>query len=875
MASEWDCIPEITSVGELRRCLNEGLPLPGNLIITRKHADVDEVEAMLNAYSIDAPLTVAVVNSAIPNSPAVAVWWSNKQDFQPPQRLKLQVHQMCIEAGPVPKPPTSVRIKNIDAKYVTVRLLAPSFYRQFVMGAPKQDNPSNVIGACAQAIGCRASLLTGGNWQRVIHKKGSIVIGHVRVTEDIADRLLAASGKHAFFCTSLAKDSPRKTVAWLPRDTQFSDEDYWNYAVSQAAQHQLPLALRQGGGQDLGLAGADPDLFGKQGPKHWAVFDAPRSWGQEDAQSFLNEVKWRHVEVVHRKRATKKGLPVWIVKAQPPEGYKPQHHDSCSYSDDSLCITVAPETRSTKRTAPWETEPLRGPKKKWVDKASTCEVAPTLLDHSDDEEAANEMLRNARPKAKASCPSERVRSRSPRNRHHDQDDANCKDQPPDPDGLLASTLGLKPVDCGGRGDCAFRALAWLLAQQQGKQFDDDALAREAASLRLKCALHVCKHKATFASFWTPDGEGDESDQEVISGAQVWGDAPAPTTFEEYLKVIAKASTWADGLMLEGLAQRLGCPILVWVWSQSHTSWQRVVLAPWVDDGIAGRAKKSPLPLCLALRQGHFRALIFEDLDSKCPQTWLHETPRRKPSELRGAGKKDTFVGLGLPTCTPSRRGDKAADSLSLPSCTPSRRGQALSVCTAARSFRASKSVPSASSKAPVRKSPSFCSAFSRPSGASKPKIEASERDFGLFRVQSCSFSCNSCPKTEASVSAKSLVRKSASCEGLKRPFGTSKSEIEASQRDFLPTRSKPAGDVIAVPITTPVRKRKADVLGDSLTSKRRKKCEGGSSGTAPADLSELDRLVAEASVNRDPRLWTCPLCQERCETSKSGRALSD
>ena len=191
-----------------------------------------------------------------------------------------------------------------------------------------------------------------------------------------------------------------------------------------------------------------------------------------------------------------------------------------------------------------------------------------------------------------------------------------------------------------------------------------------------------------------------------------------------------------------------------------TSWQRVVLAPWVDDGIAGRAKKAPLPLCLALRQGHFRALIFEDLENKCPQTWLHETLRRKPRQLRGAGNKDTFLGLQKiknkkdKTCTPSRRGGKAADTLSLPSGTPSRRGQALSVCTATpvRSSRASKRAPSASSKVPVHRSPSFCSAFRRTPGTSKPKIEASERVFGASRGPPCSGSCSSCPKRAPPVS---------------------------------------------------------------------------------------------------------------------------
>ena len=48
--AEWDDEVALTTIPKLQKALEEGEKLPGNLIITREASDIDEAQALLNAY---------------------------------------------------------------------------------------------------------------------------------------------------------------------------------------------------------------------------------------------------------------------------------------------------------------------------------------------------------------------------------------------------------------------------------------------------------------------------------------------------------------------------------------------------------------------------------------------------------------------------------------------------------------------------------------------------------------------------------------------------------------------------------------------------------------------------------------------------------
>lgn len=80
----------------------------------------------------------------------------------------------------------------------TVRIMAPQFYRCFVPGAPKQDDPTSIISELAQATQAPVHKFTGGYWQKVSHKHGTIYIAHLRLPSSLGDKLVQLSGKGVF-----------------------------------------------------------------------------------------------------------------------------------------------------------------------------------------------------------------------------------------------------------------------------------------------------------------------------------------------------------------------------------------------------------------------------------------------------------------------------------------------------------------------------------------------------------------------------------------------------------------------------------------------------------------------------------------------------
>ena len=105
--------------------------------------------------------------------------------------------------------------------------------------------------------------------------------------------------------------------------------------------------------------------------------------------------------------------------------------------------------------------------------------------------------------------------------------------------------------------------------------------------------HISKNSEEYAEWWVPDDTSVLSSQGLPFESSVWGGNAAPASFEEYKKLTANRRVWADGLMLQALAARLGTCLVVWAWAASQKSWQRYVLAPFLRDG----ALRLPDQLC--------------------------------------------------------------------------------------------------------------------------------------------------------------------------------------------------------------------------------------------------------------------------------------
>eukprot|EP00438_Fugacium_kawagutii_P030759 Skav215264 [mRNA] locus=scaffold2881:38182:47134:+ [translate_table: standard] len=194
-------------------------------------------------------------------------------------------------------------------------------------------------------------------------------------------------------------------------------------------------------------------------------------------------------------------------------------------------------------------------------------------------------------------------------------------------------------DDGGSGDCGFRAVARALACQQGKDLTSDKLVSEASRLRTLTVGHLTSHKDRFSGFWAMDPDARPEQRDHMN---------EPETFSDYIMAASRKNWWIDGLLLHALAHRLGRVIIIFVWHSQDGAWQRHVVAPTHENGIA-KGSKDSVPICLLLSNEHYCSLLPNDSDVNIPQEWLRSTPEVARQVLRGAGKsRSNSSQLSLP-----------------------------------------------------------------------------------------------------------------------------------------------------------------------------------------------------------------------------------
>lgn len=76
--------------------------------------------------------------------------------------------------------------------------------------------------------------------------------------------------------------------------------------------------------------------------------------------------------------------------------------------------------------------------------------------------------------------------------------------------------------------------------------------------------------------------------------------------------------YADGLLLQALAERLATTIIVFSWNSSVNIWQRSVLSPSFTGGFAQSPKKGMQPVVIALRDRHYQAFCPDNKDVVFP-----------------------------------------------------------------------------------------------------------------------------------------------------------------------------------------------------------------------------------------------------------------
>ena len=154
-------------------------------------------------------------------------------------------------------------------------------------------------------------------------------------------------------------------------------------------------------------------------------------------------------------------------------------------------------------------------------------------------------------------------------------------------------------------------------RQLASEISAEKATTEGAWLRTQACQHIEKHKIKFINFYAVQKRAET------------------TPFDSWLQKAGKRSTWTDGLIIQALSEKLGCPTVVW--KQNGDNWERYCFAPKFSRGMA-RSGDNWQPLCVILKNKHYLSLRGPEKGShQVPKEWLQETPGHFRATLSGAG----------------------------------------------------------------------------------------------------------------------------------------------------------------------------------------------------------------------------------------------
>eukprot|EP00438_Fugacium_kawagutii_P017066 Skav215214 [mRNA] locus=scaffold1252:82926:90141:- [translate_table: standard] len=353
-------------------------------------------------------------------------------------------------------------------------------------------------------------------------------------------------------------------------------------------------------------------------PVNWELFGTPSFWTQDTVAQFLETEGWKYTTIRTKKR--KQGQGVWLFHGFSPH-YQTPDEAFWQYSNaaGSCHITIGLEV--TRQRKPLPSESLTAPRKRW-----THPQASVITLNSDTEEPPTG---EAAPSGDSAGKGSHARKKSKTG--HDPAEA--------AQALQVQFPQWSSKDDGGSGDCGFRAVARALACQQGKDLSSDKLVSEASRLRTLTVGHLTAHKDRFSGFWAMDPDARPEQRDHMN---------EPETFSDYIMAASRKNWWIDGLLLHALAHRLGRVIIIFVWHSQDGAWQRHVVAPTHENGIA-KGSKDSVPICLLLSNEHYCSLLPNGPEVNIPQEWLRSTPEVARQVLRGAGKsRSNSSQLSLP-----------------------------------------------------------------------------------------------------------------------------------------------------------------------------------------------------------------------------------
>jgi len=232
--------------------------------------------------------------------------------------------------------------------------------------APRQTESSMIddfiqfLHSCKQkqfndrsVLGCPASTWTGGQWRWTTVRNMHTLVGHIRVSPQIAKTLCAHSGRRGIMVTEIGVNTRDEKNRWAQRSKNAEADQCFASVFAGAQQRQQGLRCRTGGGSDLGMLqlSTDPE---ENKPMAIDVLGVPAFWDGTDVAKFLEDQGWSSLQVLTRKRLEGRKFK-WVLKGMPVHDPQNPQKTTWHYRDNfnpNLNCSGGGACSTTQKTVP-------------------------------------------------------------------------------------------------------------------------------------------------------------------------------------------------------------------------------------------------------------------------------------------------------------------------------------------------------------------------------------------------------------------------------------------------------------------------------------------------------------------------------------------
>ena len=575
---------------------------PSAKVVEVNEPQADELRNLWQAHDIkNASITLAFVNCEAP-AHAKKQWLHVTAGGAPPT-VKLIP---CLVLGGQTCQLPAVKVTQAQAPATAeAAVLRVTLDKQYVADEDWKKamlKPANAFHAMTEKKGLSKQIIATYGWRILSAARCTDqVTGFLKVNSSAKDLFLHASGIDGFFIDTLAKHGPKANVDWI---TPLVDEPRAEYRARVLSEAEgQGVALRQGHGAALGVrTPTRPNDTPKAA--NWQLDGVPKSWSLENVCGLLTENKWTDVAPVSKPQ----GNRGWIVRATAPDTALCHVFE---LSNTSIMLHLAAHRGPKRLQKPIARAgcDIRPAVSKWskavggtVAHAKTAEAPPpnspmqVEKDDNNTEEMDTSGQNSKRSNETTGTSPEKKKAR-----------AACSD--------FDKPFGFQRFDCGGNGDCGYRAAAAAYALSDGRDLKEtrENAATLGATLRAQVASHLKKHQL-WKDSWTPDPRWTEATE----GGTV------PTTYDEWLESTARPGRWVCGPTLIGIATRLKRNLVVFTFTDGH--WEKADLVTPVQSNAKDMSTAASFPaLPLFLKDKHYFTL--EPQEDGWPAAWSTPTDK--------------------------------------------------------------------------------------------------------------------------------------------------------------------------------------------------------------------------------------------------------